>query len=253
MAGPTSGQPLLNPVEMRRLEASAHILAKEGKIVEALNVSKDLVSRWQALAARDEAVLPQLAKALGSYSVLARHAGDADEALDAGVKSLTHWRILADKDLARHGPDLSNALMGLAPHMARSHFQNFYRMREEAAKLRLRLLELGETKYLLPAAEACLLVAEMAGNFGHPHEAKAYAEKSVVLWRQLASDDLIQHGPKLIRSLRRLSIEQLDTEGFGKVPLQEVRKVRLTRLIALLKAKLGPTKERRRQRQDVIA
>jgi hypothetical protein len=223
---------------MRRLEACAHILAKEGKIVQALTVSKDVVSRWQAFAEKGEAVLPQLAKALGNYSVLARRAGDVDAALDAGVRSVRHWRALADKDLELYGPDLSNALMGLAPHMARSHYQNFYRLREEAARLLLRLLELDRHKYLLPTAEAYLLVAEMAGNFGHPHEAKAHAEKAATLWRQLASHDIVQHGPKFVRALRRLSLEQLDAEGFGKVPLREARRIQVARLIALLKAKL---------------
>jgi hypothetical protein len=192
---------------------------KAGKIADAATVSKDIVSQWQELAAEDETLLPHLARALGDLSARARRSGDPVEALDASVKSVRYWRVLADNDIERYGLDLSRALMGLGPLLARNNRPDWFTVRDEAARLLLSLLEIDEDKYLLPAAEACLWMAGKAGELGDPHKTRMYCEKAVALWRQLATKDLIRHGPQLVQALTYLSMEQIDAGGsFGRAP-----------------------------------
>jgi hypothetical protein len=227
-----SGPPVSRQAtQARRLEARACILENDAKITDSLAVANEAVTAWRAAANDDAHFIPELARCLGQFSMQLNEVGQFGGALDAAVESVRLWRTLADQNLELHGYGLFQAIMRLAPQAARLHFQEYFTLSEEGARLLYRLLPLDEARYLLPAAQACQRLADIGGMFGHPHKALCHAEMAVEFWRRLAGQDLIEHGPQLVRALKRLSIEQIDGQGrFGKTPLREARRAKRARL-----------------------
>ena len=107
-----------------------------------------------------------------------------------------------------------------------------------------------EAQYLLPTAQACQRLADVGGIYRHPQKALHYAELAVKLWQRLAEQELLEYGPKLIRSLKRLSIEQLTPQdGWGKAPLREARRIKWEYLKLRILNMLGSYKSSSRDRQ----
>jgi hypothetical protein len=236
-----SGPPVSDQAtQARRLEAQAHILAKDEKIADSLEVANEAVTAWRAATDDDERFIPELARYLGQFSMQLIGVGQVGGALDAAVESVRFWRTLADQNLELNGFGLFQALMRLAPQAARLHFQEYFALSEEGARLLRRLLPMDEGRYLLPAAQAYQRLADIGGMYDHPHKALCYAKMAVELWRRLAEQDLIEYGPQLVRALKRLSIEQIDGQGrFGKTPLREARQVKRARLLLRLQLAIG--------------
>jgi hypothetical protein len=227
-------------VHVRRIEGRAHELMRAGDVAGSMEVSKEAVSEWRDLAAGDSRFIPDLARCLGHLGARANRTGQQGEALAAAVESVKFWRVAANSDVDRYGFDLVNALMGLAPQVAKVHYKELFTTRDEATQLLLRLLPTDRARYLQPTADACLRLANIAGMHGHSQKAKEYAEKAVELWRDLARQDLIKHGPQFVRALKRLSMEQLDpSSGWGKAPLRDARRVKLAWLAIRLRRAIG--------------
>ena len=226
-------------MQARRLEARAHTLAKDGKVADSLLVASEAATAWRVAAREDERVIPELARYLGHYSVRLNADGQSAVAFAAAIDSVKLWRTLCDQNLDLYGFELSQALMRLAPQAARLHRHEYFTFSEEGAQLLLQLLPTDETKFLLPTARACLRLADIGGVCNEPQKALRYAEIAVQLWRRLAAQDFLQHGPSLISSLRRLSTEQLTPEGVGKAPLKEARRIKLAYLSHRLLAIFG--------------
>ncbi len=227
--------------EARRLGQHAEALMKDAKVAETLAASKQLIACWRELAAEDADYLPELARSHGILSVRASRLGDAAQALESAIESVKHWRVLAEQDMGRYGVDLVNALVRLGPKVHRVHYRNSFAVREEAAELALRLLDIYGERHLLLAATLCRDLADIAGRYGYPAKGLQYAEKSVELWRRLADHDLLKYGPDFIRALKRLSTEQVSASGgWGKAPLREARRVQLARLLLRVRSAIPP-------------
>ena len=222
--------------QIRRLEVRARELEKAGDITAALKVRKEAVAAWRALVSQEPRFISELARYLSNLSVTMTRLGLHAEAYTAADDSVRFWRAAADEDLARHGFDLSQALMRFAPLAGKFYSQRaFMTARIEATDLLIRLASVDPARCELLAARTCLMIAE-GGSFDKPEKALHYAQTAVELWRQLAEKDLIEHGSQLIRALNQLSIEQIDAGGsFGKAPLSEARWVKLARLILRIK------------------
>jgi len=56
----------------------------------------------------------------------------------------------------------------------------------------------------------------------------------------------MEHGPRLVLALKRLSVEQIDAQGrWGKGPLREARRIRLARLLRRFQVAIGTGRARR--------
>jgi hypothetical protein len=230
-------RPQPEPERARVLEAQAQRHYNAGRSTDAITSLREAIAVWRALAMTQLIVQTELARCLRRLAFWELRAGADLEAKAAMAECLMHWRALVQLDADKYAIDFARAVreqvfMVNPPPMLPA--RETVSLCEEAMHLLAQLLPRDEARFLEPTATAYLDLANLVT--AESRKAALYAGEAVRLWKQLASSDLLQHGPRLVKALHRAAASQMGPDGIpADQPRREARRVARRLLVARMK------------------